>query len=228
MKKIKWNSVHTMEYNATVFFLKAVSVKWWNKDLTKFSSIKVMRKFVKIVRINFYKTMEIKAWNRLASASLNHWISVWTGSFGNFNLPLFHPSPRLQLVNNLDGQQPIGVTAWQPLGASIWLELLESIILRESSLVDLPGDFLGRSSSQACLHLTRLRALTVEPFIQRCLSENSYRKSLTLRLPEVVEKSGGKQQTNQKAQEVSLSSATSKGAGKAPAPSWGSRGCAHT
>lgn len=204
---IQWNIMQQ-------FFLKAISVKWWNKDLAKFSSIKAVRKLVKIVRINFYKPMEIKACNRLESASLNNRMSVWTGSFVNFNLPLFHLSPRLQLVYNLEGQQPIGVTAWQPLGARIWLELLESSILRELSLVGLSGDFLGRSSLQACLHLPWIRALTVEPFIQRCLSENSHRKSLTLWLPAVVEKSWGKQQTNQQAQEVSLSSGTSKVLGK--------------
>ena len=54
----------------------------------------------------------------------------------------------------------------------------------------------------------------MEPFIQRCLSENSHRKSLTLWLPAVVEKSWGKQQTNQQAQEVSLSSGTSEMLGK--------------
>ena len=58
------------------FFLKAISVKWWNKDLAKFSSIKAVRKLVKIVRINFYKPMEIKACNRLESASLNNRMSV--------------------------------------------------------------------------------------------------------------------------------------------------------
>ena len=91
-----------------------------------------MGKLVKIVRINFYKTMEIKACNRLESA-LNNRISVWTGSFVNFNLPLFHASPCLHLVNNLEGQQPIGVTTWQPLGASIWLELW--LMCRERNLL---------------------------------------------------------------------------------------------